>query len=350
MAQKRKRIPILDKIFIDGLSGMALGLFATLIIGTIVGQAGSLIGGSVGRYLVFIANVAKSITGAGIGVGVAVKFKEGPLVTVSAAVCGMIGAFPSMSLDAFALGKPGEPLGAFVAALVAIELGHLVAGRTPVDILVTPLVSILTGSMAGIFVGPYISKFMSWLGNIVNINVEASPIVGGIIVSVVTGMILTAPISSAAICVSLGLKGLAAGAATIGCCANMVGFAVASYRENRLGGLLAQGLGTSMLQVPNIVRRPLIWLPEIITSALLAPISTAVLKMTSNSVGAGMGTSGLVGPLMTWQTMYGTISPALLFVEILFMYFILPGAITLTLSEGFRKAGWIKYGDMKLEL
>lgn len=348
--KQRKKIPILDRIFIDGLSGMALGLFATLIIGTILGQIGSIVGGSTGRYITFVANIAKSVTGAGIGVGVAVKLKEGPLVTVSAAVCGMIGAFPNLSLDALALGKPGEPLGAFVAAIVAVELGHIVAGRTPIDILVTPLVSICTGSTAGIFVGPYISRFMSWLGELVNVNVEESPIIGGIIVSVLMGMILTAPISSAAIGVSLGLKGLAAGAATIGCCANMIGFAVASYRENKFGGLLAQGLGTSMLQVPNIVRRPLIWLPEIITSAILAPFSTALLKMESNAVGSGMGTSGLVGPLMTWQTMSGSTSPLILLLEILLMYFLLPAAITFSLSEGFRKAGWIKAGDMKLDI
>ncbi len=259
---------ILNHIFIDGLSGMALGLFSTLIIGTIIGQIGTLVGNEIGTYLIAISSVAKTVTGAGIGVGVAAKFKQGPLVTVSAAVAGMIGAFPTLGMESFALGKAGEPLGAFVAALIGIECGRLVAGRTKIDIILTPLVSICTGAAAGFIVGPPISNFMKWLGNLVNINVEASPILGGIAVSVLMGMILTLPISSAALGVSMGLTGLAAGAATIGCCCQMVGFAVASYRENKFGGFIAQGIGTSMLQVPNILRRPLIWLPPIISSAI----------------------------------------------------------------------------------
>lgn len=204
--EKTKKI--LNRIFIDGLSGMALGLFSTLIIGTIIAQIGTLIGGPVGSYLKAISNVAKTLTGAGIGVGVACKFKEGPLVTVSAAVAGMIGAFPAAP-EAITLGAPGEPLGAFVAAYVAIEVGHLVAGKTKVDILVTPLISICAGAAIGLFVGPYITDFMKWLGGLVNVNVEQSPIFGGIIVSVLMGMILTLPISSAAIGISMGLTGLA---------------------------------------------------------------------------------------------------------------------------------------------
>ena len=191
---------VLNEIFIDGLSGMALGLFSTLIIGTIIAQIGTLIGGAAGSYIIAVSNVAKTLTGVGIGVGVACKFKEGPLVTVSAAVAGMIGAFPSLAaLESYALGKPGEPLGAFIAALVAIKVGHLVAGKTKVDILVTPFVSIASGAVAGIVAGPPISAFMVWLGQIVNFNVEQHPIIGGIIVSVLMGMILTLPISSAAI-------------------------------------------------------------------------------------------------------------------------------------------------------
>lgn len=163
----------------------------------------------------------------------------------------------------------GEPLGAFIAAYVGIELGHLVAGRTKIDLLVTPAVTILTGGTVGIIVGPPISRFMTWLGGIINWGTEQQPIVMGIVVSVVMGMVLTLPISSAALGIILGLNGVAAGAATIGCCCQMVGFAVTSYRDNGFGGLLSQGLGTSMLQVPNIVRRPLIWIPPIISSAIL---------------------------------------------------------------------------------
>ena len=342
---------ILNHIFIDGLSGMALGLFSTLIIGTIIGQIGTLVGNEIGTYLIAISSVAKTVTGAGIGVGVAAKFKQGPLVTVSAAVAGMIGAFPALGMESFALGKAGEPLGAFVAALIGIECGRLVAGRTKIDIILTPLVSICTGAAAGCIVGPPISNFMKWLGNLVNINVEASPILGGIAVSVLMGMILTLPISSAALGVSMGLTGLAAGAATIGCCCQMVGFAVASYRENKFGGFIAQGIGTSMLQVPNILRRPLIWLPPIISSAILGPIASAVLHMVSTPIGSGMGSAGFVGQIAAYGAMLETgMSSKVALIQIIIMHFVLPAVVTLIFSEGMRKAGWIKDGDMKLEV
>lgn len=343
----------LNEIFIDGLSGMALGLFSTLIIGTIISQIGGLIGGTVGQYLVAISNVAKTITGAGIGVGVASKFKQGPLVMVSAAVTGMIGAFPAVggAMEGFALGKPGEPLGAFIAALVAIEVGRLVAGKTKVDIIVTPFVCIISGALVGFLAGPPISKFMLWLGELVNFNVEMHPIIGGIVVSVLMGIILTLPISSAAIGVSMSISGLAAGAATIGCCCNMVGFAVASYRENKMGGLVAQGVGTSMLQVPNIVKKPIIWLPAIISSAILGPVASAMLDMTSTPIGSGMGSAGFVGQIAAYGSMLengkGSMEALLL---ILVMHFLLPAALSLGISELMRKFGWIKAGDMSLDV
>lgn len=346
--EKTKKI--LNRIFIDGLSGMALGLFSTLIIGTIIAQIGTLIGGPIGSYLKAISNVAKTLTGAGIGVGVACKFKEGPLVTVSAAVAGMIGAFPAAP-EAITLGAPGEPLGAFVAAYVAIEVGHLVAGKTKVDILVTPLVSICAGAAIGLFVGPYITDFMKWLGGLVNVNVEQSPIFGGIIVSVLMGMILTLPISSAAIGISMGLTGLAAGAATIGCCCQMVGFAVASYRENKVGGLIAQGVGTSMLQIPNIVRRPIIWIPAIVSSAILGPVASAVLHMVSTPVGSGMGSAGFVGQIAAFGAMTEAgMSTWMALLQIAIMHFILPALLTLGVSEFMRKKGWIREGDMALKV
>lgn len=342
----------LNEIFIDGLSGMALGLFSTLIIGTIIAQIGVLIGGSIGSYLIAISNVAKTLTGAGIGVGVACKFKEGPLVTVSAAVTGMIGAFPGVvAMEAFALGKPGEPLGAFIAAIVAIKIGRLLAGKTKVDIIVTPLVSILSGAIVAFIAGPPITAFMGWLGMLVNVNVEQHPIVGGIVVSVLMGMILTLPISSAAIGISMSISGLAAGAATIGCCCNMVGFAVASYRENKAGGLIAQGVGTSMLQVPNIVKKPIIWLPAIVSSAILGPIASAVLHMTSTPVGSGMGSAGFVGQIAAYGSMVeGGMSPMIALAEILLMHFVLPAVITLLVSELMRKKGLIQAGDMALKM
>lgn len=343
---------ILKDIFIDGLSGMALGLFSTLIIGTIIAQIGSLIGGDIGKYLNAIANVAKSITGAGIGVGVACKYKEGPLVTVSAAVTGMIGAFPGVAeMEAFKLGTPGEPLGAFIAALTAIKAGHLIAGKTKVDIIVTPLVSIISGAVVGVLIGPYISVVMTWIGNLVNVNVEAHPILGGIVVSVLMGIILTLPISSAAIGISMGITGLAAGAATVGCCCNMVGFAVASYRENKMGGLVAQGVGTSMLQVPNIVKNPRIWIPAIVSSAVLGPVASAVFGMVSTPVGSGMGSAGFVGQIAAYGTMVENgMSAGGAIGLILLMHFLLPAVISLIVSEMMRKIGWISQGDMALDV
>lgn len=347
----------LDRIFIEGLSAMAQGLFATLIIGTIIQQIGTLLGGTRGDLIFVIGKVAASLTGAGIGAAVAYRFKESPLVVVSAATAGMVGAFASKILagavlveGAMVYAGPGEPLGAFIAAYVGIFFGHLVSGKTKVDILVTPLVAIGTGSAVGLILGPPISGFMAWLGSIINWGTEQQPFLMGIVVSVLMGMILTLPISSAALGVILNLSGLAAGAATVGCCCNMVGFAVASYRENKVGGLLAQGIGTSMLQVPNIVKKPIIWLPAILSSAILGPVGTMVLHMTSNATGSGMGTAGLVGQIMTWQTMTQTEPPMIVLIKILVIQIILPAVITLIISEFMRKKGWIKYGDMGLEL
>lgn len=273
-------------------------------------------------------------------------------MTVSAAVAGMIGAFPGVAdMEAYALGKPGEPLGAFIAALVAIKIGHLVAGRTQVDILVTPFLAILSGAFAGFVAGPPITQFMGWLGALVNVNVEQHPIMGGIVVSVLMGMILTLPISSAAIGVSMSLSGLAAGAATVGCCCNMVGFAVASYRENKMGGLVAQGVGTSMLQVPNIVKKPLIWLPAIVSSAVLGPISSAVFRMTSTPVGSGMGSAGFVGQFAAYGSMRADgMSSVSALGLIALMHFVLPGILSLLVSELMRRKGWIAQGDMALKV
>lgn len=348
---------LLDRIFIDGLSGMAQGLFATLIIGTIIQQIGSFVGGSYGNLIYLIGKVAAAMTGAGIGVGVARKFEASQLVAVSAATAGMVGAFASKLLagqvlldGSVVLTGPGEPLGAFVAAYIAIEVGILISGKTKLDIILTPLVCIGVGSAVGLFAGPPISKFMAWLGYLINWGTEQQPLVMGIVVSVLMGMILTLPISSAAIGVILNLSGLAAGAATIGCCCNMVGFAAASFRENKFGGLLAQGIGTSMLQVPNIVKRPLIWLPAILSSAILGPVGTVLLHMTSNATGSGMGTAGLVGPLMTWQVMTQTEEPLIVLIKILTIQIILPACLTLGISEYMRKKKWIRFGDMKLDL
>ena len=347
-----------NEIFIEGLSGMATGLFATLIIGTIIQQIGGLIPGTIGTLLFVIGKVAASVTGVGIGCGVAVRFKESPLVIMSAATCGMVGAFASKILAGTVLVEgnivyagPGEPLGAFIAALAGIYMGRLVSGKTKVDIIITPLLTILTGSTVGLLFGPPISKAMQLLGELINIATQQQPFLMGILVSVIMGMVLTLPISSAALGIILNLSGIAAGAATVGCCANMVGFAVASYRENKVNGLLAQGLGTSMLQIGNIVKKPIIWLPAIITSAILGPISTTVFRMTNNATGSGMGTAGLVGQITTFQTMVAEgVTPEVVLFEILLLHFVLPAVLSLAISEFMRKKKWIVDGDMKLSV
>lgn len=347
----------LNKVFIDGLSGMATGLFATLIIGTIIQQIGNLVGGSIGDTIFLIGKMAAAVTGAGIGCGVAHRFKEPPLVLLSAATAGMVGAFASKILagtvltdGVIHLSGPGEPLGAFIAAYIAIEAGHLVSGKTKIEILITPFCGIMAGSAVGLILGPPISAFMVWLGSLINWGTVQQPFLMGIIVSVLMGIILTLPISSAALGIILDLNGIAAGAAVVGCCCNMVGFAVASYRDNKIGGLLAQGLGTSMLQIGNIVRKPMIWLPAIISSAILGPVSTMIFGMTSNATGSGMGSAGLVGQIMTFQTMTQTLSAGTVLFQIILMHFILPGILAFAISEIMRKKGWIKDGDMKLDV
>ena len=349
---KKKIKKIFNHIFIDGLTGMAWGLFSTLIIGLIIEQIGKLVGDClVGNTLIMFGK-----TGAGIGVGVAIKYKSSNFVTLSAAGAGLIGAYASKIITgsifvngSIVLSGPGEPLGAFLASFVGVTFGNLVSGKTKVDIIVVPLVTIILGGAVGLLVGPSISSMMSALGNLINWSVEKQPFVMGILVSIIMGMILTLPISSAALAIILNLSGLAAGAATVGCSANMIGFAVASYKENKVSGLLSQGLGTSMLQVPNIMKKPIIWLPAIVASAILGPLSTMVFKMTNNSSGAGMGTSGLVGQFMTWQTMSGVENHLTLLIKILLLHFILPGLIAYVVSFIMRKKGIIKEGDMKLE-
>lgn len=348
---------IFNHVFIDGLSGMALGLFSTLIIGTIIQQVGNLIGGDLGATLYQLGKVAASMTCAGIGVGVACKFKEPPLVTLSAATAGIVGGYASKINGGqlfvegnVLLAGPGEPLGAFIAAFVAIEVARLVSGKTKVDIIVTPLVGILSGSSIGLLAGPPISAFMVSVGGLINWGTEQQPFVMGIIVSVIMGMILTLPISSAALGIVLNLSGLAAGAATVGCCCNMVGFAVASFKENGVGGLLAQGIGTSMLQVPNIIKKPIIWLPVILSSALLGPLSTMIFKMTSNATGSGMGTAGFVGQIMTWEVMSQSEPGFMVISKVGLIQFALPTILCILFSSYMRKKGWIKDGDMKLSL
>lgn len=311
---------------------MALGLFSSLIIGLILKN----IGGWVGLpWLADAGQQAQAMSGAAIGMGVAYALKAPPLVLLASVAVGH---------SAAAL---GGVVGAFVAALVAAECGKLVSRVTPVDILVTPAVTLCSGIAMGQWIGPGIAQAMTSIGQFIMWSVELQPLLMSVVVAVVMGMILTLPISSAAIAISLSLSGLAAGAATVGCCAQMVGFAVMSYRENGLQGLLSQGLGTSMLQVPNIARNPRIWIPPILASAILGPLATMVFGMINLPVGAGMGTSGLVGQVATVNAM-GSQPSVLLAIGLL--HFVLPALLTLLFAAWLRRMGWIRPGDLTLKV
>lgn len=327
---------------VNVLNGMAQGLFASLLIGLIIKQIGVL--GEIPSLVTF-GNVAQSLMGPAIGAGVAHSIGAPPLAIFASVIAGAIGAGSINFETGAAVISVGEPVGAFVAALIGAHVGKLVSGKTKVDIVLVPIVTILIGGFVGVYISPYISSFMNAIGEFINMATTLHPIPMGIIISVVMGMILTLPISSAAIAISLNLSGLAAGAATVGCAANMIGFAVISYRENGPGGLIAQGIGTSMLQVPNIIRNPLIWIPAIIASAILGPVSTVILGMKSNSTGAGMGTSGLVGQFAVIETMGSSVE---VLIQIGLMHFILPAILSLLVARWMRRVNLIKPGDLKL--
>jgi len=324
------------------LDGMALGLFASLLIGLIIKQLGILIQIP---EMIELGNIAQKLMGPAIGAGVAYSVNAPPLGIFASIVSGAIGAGSIEINGDIATIVTGEPVGAFISALIGAEFSKLISGKTKIDIILVPISTILVGGYIAYYVGPHISSFMDYIGEFINMATELHPIPMGIIVSVVMGIILTLPISSAALAISLKLSGLAAGAATVGCAANMIGFAVISYKENGFGGFIAQGIGTSMLQISNIIKNPRIWTPVIVSSAILGPISSTVLKMKSDMIGAGMGTSGLVGQFAMIDTM-GSSTEVL--IMILFMHFILPGAISYFVANWMRKRGYIRHGDMKI--
>lgn len=346
---KRKNIEISVKRYLqDALSAMALGLFGSLLIGvifdTIGVQTANLFGdNTISSFFVEVGAQAKAYMGAAIGVAVAWSLKSPPLVLFTSVVTGMMGA----SMTGFGIDVAGGPAGAFIAVALGAEFGKMVSKETKVDILVTPAVTLIVGAIAAKLVGPAIGWCMMKLGDLIMTATEWQPFVFGIVISVIVGLALTAPISSAALCIMMDLTGLAAGAATVGCCAQMVGFAVASYRENGVGGLVAQGLGTSMLQVSNIIRNPWILVPATLASAIIGPLSTCVFKMTNIAVGAGMGTSGLVGQIGTFNDMGFTIDTLW---KVLLLQIVLPAILTLVIDKLMRELGLIKDGDYKLDL
>lgn len=320
--------------FIDALGAMAFGLFASLLIGTIINSVGKIF------ELTYLTEriwpLASGGAGAAIATAIAYSLEAPKLVLFANTIVGL-GAY-----------ELGGPVGVYVASIFAVEFGKLVSKTTKLDIIITPLVTILAGVIVGDLLGPYVASFMTMLGDFIVRATEMHPFFMGIIVSVSIGVALTLPISSAAICMMLSLSGLAAGAATVGCCCQMVGFAVISYRDNGIEGLFAQGLGTSMFQVPNTIKNPWIWLPPTLASATLGPVSTIAFKMTNIPLGAGMGTSGLVGQIGTFQAMAGENFTSVLF-KILVLQIILPAIISLIIYMFMKNKGLIKDGDMKID-
>lgn len=345
---KRKDIEISAKRYgIDALGAMAQGLFASLLIGTIIATLGEQLGMEV---LVNIGGYAKAATGPAMAVAIGYALHCPPLVLFSLVAVG--GA-------ANTLGGAGGPLAVLLVTIVAAEFGKAVSKETKIDIIVTPFVTITIGSLLSMWCAPAIGAAASAVGAAIMWATELQPFFMGIIISVIVGIALTLPISSAAICAALGLTGLAGGAAVAGCCANMVGFAVLSFKENKWGGLFAQGIGTSMLQMGNIVRNPRIWLPAILTSAITGPIATCIFKLQMNgaAVASGMGTCGLVGQIGVYtgwinDIAAGTKSAITAFdwIGLILISFILPGILAWAFGLLLRKLGWIKEGDLKLDL
>lgn len=345
---KRKNITISAKKYgIDTLGAMAQGLFATLLIGTIISTIGEQTGLEI---LVRIGGYAKAATGPGMAIAIGYSLAAPPLVLFSLAAVGAA---------ANELGGAGGPLAVLVVAIFATEFGKAVSKETKIDIIVTPAVTILIGVLLSMWWAPGIGWVASQVGNAIMLATELQPFFMGIIVSVLVGIALTLPISSAAICAALSLTGLAGGAAVAGCCAQMVGFAVLSFRENKWGGLVAQGIGTSMLQMGNIVKNPRIWLPAILTSAITGPIATCVfhLQMNGPAIASGMGTCGLVGQIGVYTGWVNDVQSGLKnaitpfdWVGLILICFVLPGVLTALFGLLFRKIGWIRENDLKLEL
>ena len=369
----------LNRYFIDAMGAMALGLFASLLMSTIIGTVYKYVAdvealSSIAYALRLLKEATYAATGMAIGVAIAHKLGAHPLVMFSSAAIGylanMMGAvikdgkiihWAVVSTDKFAEGIPytAGPAGVFFVVIIAVEVAMLVSKKTKLDILVTPIVTLVVGFIAAIGLCPIIAIGMSWIREFIVIAMNWSPLIMGIVLSVVMGIVLTLPISSAAICSMIFVVTkemsaadketllLAGGACVAGCCAQMIGFAVISFRENKWGGLVAQGLGTSMLQMGNIIKKPTIWIAPTLAAAVTGPLSTMVFKLKCGGVAAGMGTCGMVGPLGVIES---TEWSAMMWIGLVLICLVLPAVLSLVFNEILRKLGWIKTGDMQLEL
>ena len=343
---KKKDIEIsAHRYLIDAMSAMAQGLFASLLIGTILSTLGTQLGIP---FLDQVGSFAKSAAGPAMAVGIGYALHAPQLVLFSLIA---VGAASNT------MGGAGGPLAVYIIAIIACECGKLVSKETKVDIIVTPAVTIIVGGALSILIAPYIGKAASAVGSFIMWATELQPFFMGMLVSAVVGIALTLPISSAAICSALGLVGLAGGAAVAGCCAQMVGFAVMSFRENGVGGLVSQGIGTSMLQMSNIIKNPKIWIPPILTSIITGPMATCLFRMQNNgpAVASGMGTCGLVGQIGVytgWVSDVASGAKAAItgmdWAGMILICFVLPAVLSLVFCEIERKLGWIKEGDLKL--
>lgn len=337
---KKQEAGFLNNTLVKILNGMALGLMASLVTGVILKQIGTYLNI---QELIMFGQVAQYMMGPAIGAGVALSLEAPPLGVFASVVCGMLGAGTIKYGGSSYILASGEPVGALAASVAGALASKAVFGKTKCDIIVVPGITIIAGGVISIFASPYISRFMMLIGNIINKSTNLNPLPMGILVALIMGIIITSPISSAAVAISLGLSGLSAGAATIGCACHMVGFAVAGYKDNGFNGLISHGLGTSKLQMANSIKNPLILVPPMAASVILGGVGAAIFKMENNKIGAGMGTSGLVGQFTTFEVM-GEKS----LIPMLLLHFIFPAVIALLVSGIMRKTGLIKQGDMKI--
>ena len=345
-----------QKYFIDAFTGMALGLFVTLIAGLIISQIGGWLNLPA---LIAVGKLASILMGAGIGVGIAYYLKAPTLVMLSCLVAGMLGAHsealmagtlftPVDGAPATFTAVPGNPIGAYLSAVFAYRAGTWVAGKTKLDILLIPLVVCGVALAVCAWLNPPVVAAVNAIGYGIQAATELQPLLMGIVIAVVVGILLTLPTSSAAICIAIGLGGVAGGAAVVGCAAHMVGFAVASYKDNGVSGLISQGLGTSMLQIPNVLKKPMILLPAVVASAIVGPIATVGFGLACTATGAGMGTAGLVGVFGVLEASKDMMGQTQLWSAIILLMFVLPALIAWATAFVMRRAGLIVAGDMKL--
>jgi len=338
----KKNSVLSGSVFIDALDSMGMGVLATLIVGTILRQLATLLGDNF-SLLFTIGTYAQVFMAVGVAIGAAHALKAKPVVLYATVVTSMMGAGAFNIIDGVVTLRVGDPAAAFVTAFVTVIVGSLIAGKTKLDIMVTPIVALIAGGLVAIYIAPHITRLTSWIGYAVTAATDMHPLFMGIIIAIIFCFIILSPLSSSALAIGLGISGLAAGAALAGTAASMVGFAVISFRDNGIGGLISQGIGTSKIQFGNFCKNPAIFLPTMIAAAITGPLSTVVFGIQTNSLGAGMGTSGLVGQIQTVYVMGTSAIWMIVLVQV-----IIPIAISWVIWKFLRRQNWIKNGDMTL--